>query len=144
MCTARQCHALLSTEIAVDIWCSPSCASSTSLAAIFPVSTQTMPRHTGSPEIGHRGCFLGPGIPDHGRGGAILLDDDAASPPAIFDDASVMVTSLVICGLRRAWRVGSCKAETPRQLLVDQIKRMEPPGSTVGRRFRPFDPESSV
>jgi hypothetical protein len=28
--------------------------------------------------------------------------------------------------------------------LVDKIRRMEPSGSTVDRRFRPFGPESSV
>jgi len=31
-----------------------------------------------------------------------------------------------------------------RVMLVDKIRRMEPTGSTVGRRFRPFGPESSV
>src|SRR5580693_3723791 len=40
----RECHGSASTEIAVDIWCSSSAASRTSLSAIFPVSTQTMPR----------------------------------------------------------------------------------------------------
>ena len=29
-------------------------------------------------------------------------------------------------------------------LLVDKIRRMEPTESTVGRRFRPFGPDSSV
>jgi hypothetical protein len=32
----------------------------------------------------------------------------------------------------------------PTAILVDKIRRMEPTGSTVGRRFRPFGPESSV
>jgi hypothetical protein len=44
----RECHGSASTEITVDIWCSPSAASRTSLSAIFPVSTQTMLRQAGS------------------------------------------------------------------------------------------------
>jgi hypothetical protein len=38
-------------------------------------------------KVGHGGCFLGPRVPDHGRGGTVLVDDDAAPPPSIFDDA---------------------------------------------------------
>jgi hypothetical protein len=45
----RECHRPAFTEIAVDMRCSPFAASRTSLSAIFPVSTQTMPRQAGSP-----------------------------------------------------------------------------------------------
>jgi NAD(P)-dependent dehydrogenase (short-subunit alcohol dehydrogenase family) len=45
----RECLSPASTEITVDIWCSSSAVSRTSLSATFPVSTQTMPRQAGSP-----------------------------------------------------------------------------------------------
>jgi hypothetical protein len=88
MWTPGECRGPASTEIAVDIWCSSSAASRTSLSAIFPVSTQTMPRQAGSPRSAMAAAFFGPGIPHHARGGADLLDDDAAAPPAIFNGAS--------------------------------------------------------
>ena len=34
--------------------------------------------------------------------------------------------------------------KTDADALVDKIRRMEPTGSTVGRRFRPFGPDPSV
>src|SRR5215469_10946653 len=51
-------------------------------------------------EISHGGCFLGPGIPDHGRSSALLLDHDMALPPAIFDDASPWRIEVDAVGLR--------------------------------------------
>src|SRR5689334_3316993 len=42
----------------------------------------------GVAEIYHGGGLFGPGVPHYCRRGADLLDDDAAAPPAIFDDAS--------------------------------------------------------
>ena len=62
MCTAGRRHTLVSTEIAVDIWCSSSRASSTSLSAIFPASTQTMPRHAGLPRSAMAAAFSAQGF----------------------------------------------------------------------------------
>src|SRR6202040_3479883 len=41
----------------------------------------------GVAKIDHGGGLFSPGIPHHARGGADLLDDDAAAPPAIFNGA---------------------------------------------------------
>jgi hypothetical protein len=66
-----------------------------------------------------------------------------------------------ICGTR-GWNGNGCRRNDNRLMLlpgqyhlgigirsteaelVDKIRRMEPAGSTVERRFRPFGPESSV
>jgi len=58
----RECHVPASTEIAVDIWCSSSAASRTSLSAIFPVSTQTMLRQAGSPRSTMAAAFSAQGF----------------------------------------------------------------------------------
>src|SRR5580693_6587822 len=58
----RECHGSASTEITVDIWCSASAASRTSLSAIFPASTQTMPRHAGSPRSTMAAAFSAQGF----------------------------------------------------------------------------------
>jgi hypothetical protein len=42
----------------------------------------------GVAEIDHGGGLFSPGIPHHARRSADLFDDDAAAPPAIFNDAS--------------------------------------------------------
>lgn len=52
-------------------------------------------------EIGQGGCFLDPGIPNDGRGGAVLLDDDTVPPPTIFDAAS-------------PWRIEVRRGRSPR------------------------------
>jgi IS5 family transposase len=46
---AWRCQGRAFSEIVVDILCSPPAASRISLSAMFPVSTQTMPRQAGSP-----------------------------------------------------------------------------------------------
>jgi hypothetical protein len=38
-------------------------------------------------EIGHGGRLFGPRVPHHARPGADFFNDDAAAPPAIFEDA---------------------------------------------------------
>jgi hypothetical protein len=55
----------------------------------------------GVAEIGHGGCFLGPGVPHHARCRAVLLDDYAAAPPAIFYDALPRCIEIDAVGLRR-------------------------------------------
>src|ERR1700731_454411 len=68
----RECHGPASTEIAVDIWCSSSAASRTSLSAIFPVSTQTMLRQAGSPS-GDAGPLGGAEITQHLFGASVAI-----------------------------------------------------------------------
>jgi hypothetical protein len=67
----------------------------------------------GVAEIGHGGCLLGPGIPNDAGRGADLLDDDAAAPPAIFDDASPRRIEVDAVGLFRLGRMTAVAATGP-------------------------------
>src|SRR5262249_16403052 len=98
MWTPRKCYGPATTEIATDIWCSPSAARRSSSSAIFPASTQTMPRQAA--EIGHAARLFGPGVPHHARPGADFFDDDLAAPPAIFEDAPRRRIEIDPVGLR--------------------------------------------
>jgi hypothetical protein len=71
-----------------------------SSSAIFPVSTQNHTPLGEVAQIGHAGCFLGPGVPHHGLRGVELLDDDAATPPAMFECASRRRIQVYAVGLR--------------------------------------------
>src|SRR5215472_14865892 len=62
MWTPRKCYGPATTEIATDIWCSLSAASRTSSSAIFPASTQTMPRQAGSPRSAMAAAFSAQGF----------------------------------------------------------------------------------
>ena len=77
--TLGRCQSRASTEIIVDIWCSLSAASRTRLSAMFPVSTQTMPRR----EVAKVRQFL-----------------ETLAPPAIFDGAPRLRVEVYAVGLR--------------------------------------------
>src|SRR5215831_8024929 len=56
---------------------------------------------SGIAKVGHRRALLGPRVPNHGRGGADLLEDDIAAPSVILDDAPRRRVQVNAVGLRR-------------------------------------------
>ena len=54
----------------------------------------------GVAQVGHRGSFVRPRVPHHRRRGIVFLDDDAAPPAAIFNDARRWGIEVHAVGLR--------------------------------------------
>src|SRR5258705_4880978 len=53
----------------------------------------------GVAQVGHRGSFVRPRVPHHCRRGVVFLDDDAAPPATIFNDAQRWTIEVHAVGL---------------------------------------------
>src|SRR5258708_6262874 len=111
-CT-RQDHWPASTEIAVDIWCSPPAASRTSLSAMFPVSTHTMPRQMASPRSTIAAPFSAQGFHTTRRTTTANPAGDKRSSPSLGDQVLALAN-----GKTQQEITAACKGVRPNHVGV--------------------------